>query len=59
MFHKTGPGRVEVDVDFSGIGMLQALPWNFDFDDSVGPNYGVLIKARACPVSERTRCSVA
>ena len=33
MFHETGPGRIEVEADFTGVGVLQALLWNFDFDD--------------------------
>ncbi|MGY4290257.1 hypothetical protein ACVWXO_009523 [Bradyrhizobium sp. LM2.7] len=36
MFHKTGPGKVDVDLDFSGVGVLHARLWNFDFDDFAG-----------------------
>jgi OmpA family len=33
MFRATGPGKVKVDVDFTGVGVLKALLYNFDFDD--------------------------
>jgi hypothetical protein len=33
MFRATGPGSVEVDASWSGIGTLKALLYNFDFDD--------------------------
>jgi len=36
MFQKTGPGKIEVDLDFSAVGVLHALLWNFDFDDFAG-----------------------
>ncbi|MCK1336523.1 hypothetical protein ACVW1A_005780 [Bradyrhizobium sp. LB1.3] len=36
MFHKTGRGKVDVDLDFSGVGVLHARLWNFDFDDFAG-----------------------
>jgi hypothetical protein len=32
MFRETGFGEVDVDLDFSGIGVLKATLWNFDFD---------------------------
>jgi hypothetical protein len=34
MFHKTGPGLIEVDAAYTGAGVLKALLYNFDFDDS-------------------------
>ena len=34
MFHKTGPGLIEVDSAYTGAGVLKALLYNFDFDDS-------------------------
>ena len=34
MFHKTGPGLIEVDSAYAGAGVLKALLYNFDFDDS-------------------------
>jgi hypothetical protein len=34
MFHKTGPGLIEVDSVYTGAGVLKALLYNFDFDDS-------------------------
>jgi hypothetical protein len=39
MFRATGPGRVEVDLDFSGVGILKALLYNFDFDDFADLKY--------------------
>jgi hypothetical protein len=33
MFHKTGPGKVQVDRSYSGAGIIKALLYNFDFDD--------------------------
>ncbi len=47
MFRATGRGEVEVDLDFSGIGVLKALLYNFDFDDFDGYKYRPL-KARHC-----------
>lgn len=29
----TGPGKIEVDLDFSSAGVIKALLYNFDFDD--------------------------
>jgi hypothetical protein len=34
MFRKTGPGLIEVDSAYTGAGVLKALLYNFDFDDS-------------------------
>ena len=34
MFRKTGPGLIEVDTAYTGAGVLKALLYNFDFDDS-------------------------
>src|SRR5262249_22283628 len=34
MFRKTGPGQIEVDSAYTGAGVLKALLYNFDFDDS-------------------------
>jgi hypothetical protein len=33
MFRATGPGKVDLDLSWSGVGMLKALLYNFDFDD--------------------------
>jgi hypothetical protein len=42
MFRATGPGKVEVDADFSGVGILGALLYNFDFDDFADLKYRAL-----------------
>jgi hypothetical protein len=39
MFRATGPGKVEVFADWSGVGVLKALLYNFDFDDFAGMKY--------------------
>jgi len=39
MFRATGVGKVGVDADFSGIGVLRALLYNFDFDDFADLKY--------------------
>jgi len=39
MFRATGPGKVEVSADFSGVGVLGALLYNFDFDDFADLKY--------------------
>ena len=39
MFRATGPGKVDLDLDFSGVGVLKALLYNFDFDDFAGLKY--------------------
>jgi hypothetical protein len=39
MFRATGPGKVEVNADFSGVGVLGALLYNFDFDDFADLKY--------------------
>jgi OmpA family len=39
MFRATGTGRCEVDADFSGVGVLRALLYNFDFDDFADLKY--------------------
>ncbi|MGZ3287757.1 MAG: hypothetical protein ACXU87_06935 [Xanthobacteraceae bacterium] len=62
MFRETGPGQVEVDVDFSGIGVLQALLWNFDFDGFAGyqfrglkPQHTTFLKEKVVPLLENDR----
>ena len=62
MFHETGLGQVEIDVDFTGIGVLQALLWNFDFDDFAGYKYRDLktqhvefLKQKVVPLLENDR----
>jgi OmpA family protein len=47
MFHKTGDGLVEVNPDFTGVGVLEALLSNFDFDDFAGHTYRPLKKQHA------------
>jgi OmpA family len=42
MFHETGPGEVDVYADFSGVGVLKALLYNFDFDDFADLKYRAL-----------------
>jgi hypothetical protein len=39
MFLATGPGRVDIDADFSGVGILHALLYNFDRDDFADLKY--------------------
>lgn len=39
MFRETGPGKVDVGLDFSGVGVLRAWLWNFDFDDFADHKY--------------------
>jgi hypothetical protein len=39
VFRETGFGEIDVDLDFSGIGVLKATLWNFDFDDFAGNKY--------------------
>jgi hypothetical protein len=46
MFRATGSGKVDIDADFSGIGILGALLFNFDFDDfAEGINTGMTLGA--------------
>jgi hypothetical protein len=59
MFRDTGFGEVDVDLDFSGIGVLKATLWNFDFDDFAGNKYRGLkpqhiefLKERVVPLLE-------
>jgi len=39
MFRATGPGKANIDADFSGVGILHALLYNFDFDDFADMKY--------------------
>jgi hypothetical protein len=62
MFRETGPGRVDVEVAFTGIGVLQALLWNFDFDDFAGYKFRNLktqhvdfLKQKVVPLLESDR----
>ncbi len=62
MFHETGPGRIEVEADFTGVGVLQALLWNFDFDDFAGykyrdlkPRHAEFLKQKVLPLLENDR----
>lgn len=62
MFHATGPGKVEVDLDFSAVGVLKALLYNFDFDDFDGYKYRPLkvehsefLKKQVVPLLENSR----
>ncbi|WP_291685232.1 OmpA family protein [Bradyrhizobium sp.] len=59
MFRATGPGQIEVSAGFSGIGVLQALLWNFDFDDFAGykfrglkPQHSAFLKDKVFPLLE-------
>ena len=36
MFRKTGPGLIGVDSAYTGAGVLEALLYNFNFNDSDG-----------------------
>ncbi len=60
MFRATGPGKVEVDLDFSGIGVLKALLYNFDFDDfydykfrSLKAEHSEFLKKTVVPLLEK------
>lgn len=39
MFRATGPGKIEIDSSYSGVGVLKALLYNFDFDDFADMKY--------------------
>lgn len=65
MFHETGEGEVEVNPHFTGVGMLEALLANFDFDDFAGYKYRPLkrrhadfLKEKVVPLLENDRGQV-
>jgi hypothetical protein len=53
LFRETGPGEVDLDLDFSGIGVLKALLWNFDFDDFAGYKFRGLKEKHAKFLKEK------
>jgi OmpA family len=48
MFRATGPGKFEIFADYSGVGIMKALLYNFDFDDFAD------YKQRAVKVEHKT-----
>jgi len=53
MFRDTGVGQVEVDLDFSAVGVMKALLYNFDFDDFAGYKYRPLKPAHTTFLTEK------
>jgi len=53
MFRATGPGKVELYADFSGVGVLGALLYNFDFDDFADLKYRPLKPEHANFLSDK------
>ncbi len=65
MFRATGPGRVEVDASWSGIGTLKALLYNFDFDDfadrtfrPLKPEHVAFLADKVVPLLENNRGNI-
>jgi len=53
MFRETGEAEVEVNPNFTGVGVLEALLSNFDFDDFAGYKYRPLKERHATFLKEK------
>jgi hypothetical protein len=65
MFRLTGPGQVQVDVRWSGAGVLKALLYNFDFDDfadrkfrPLKPEHNKFLNDEVVPLLENDRGNI-
>jgi hypothetical protein len=65
MFRATGPAKVEVDVDWSSVGAVKALLYNFDFDDfadrkfrPLKPEHVAFLADRVVPLLENNKGNI-
>ena len=57
MFRATGSGKVEIDADFSGIGILGALLYDVDFGDFADMKYrDIKVKHKTSLADKLCRC---
>jgi len=56
MLHRTGPGKVKVELRYSGPGMIKALLYNFDIDgDTIKPEHRIFLQSKVAPLLQDDR----